>query len=77
MLCFEEGAFVEMNSFNMNFPKVLVSSGRLRKVAVHILDADADQKHYYIAHGHGLLKQLNISIKGRNVLDQIEHLTHL
>ncbi|KAG0015699.1 hypothetical protein BGZ82_001316, partial [Podila clonocystis] len=77
VLCLLEGAFVEMNTFSMEFPMALVASGRLRKMTAQLVDADADQTLYYMAHGHDDLKELNISVKGRNALDQIEHLAHL
>ncbi|KAG0012210.1 hypothetical protein BGZ81_001712, partial [Podila clonocystis] len=77
VLCLLEGAFVEMNTFSMDFPMALVASGRLRKMTTQLLDADADQTLYYMAHGHDVLKELNISVKGRNALDQIEHLANL
>ncbi|KFH63677.1 hypothetical protein MVEG_10370 [Podila verticillata NRRL 6337] len=72
----QEGAFVEMNSFNMEFPKVVVASKRLRKMTVLLLEAETDQALYDMAQTHGL-EELGISTHGRNVLDQIKHLACL
>ncbi|KAI9242952.1 MAG: hypothetical protein BYD32DRAFT_482973 [Podila humilis] len=70
------GSFVEMNTINLDFPMALVASGSLQKMTAHLLDAEADKKLYDMAQEHEL-KELNISTEGRNVLDQIKHLSHL
>lgn len=72
----EKGSFVEMNSFNMEFPMAAVASERLRKMTVLLLEAENDQALYDMAQTHEL-EELGISTHGRNVLNQIKHLACL
>lgn len=74
---FDQGAFVELYSLNMNFPQVAMATGRLQAMASHILEEENNQVLYDLANMQKGLMDLSISTDGQNILDQLQHLTSL
>lgn len=73
----DEGAFVEVHSFNMQFPKTAISSRSFRRVTQNLSDVESDEELYHFVQRKIGLKELNISTHGRNVLFQLEPISWL
>ncbi|KAG0011616.1 hypothetical protein BGZ81_002075 [Podila clonocystis] len=73
----EQGAFVEVQSYDMRCPKLAASSAPLQRLIQHLTNVEFDQETYRAVESNAGLKELNISTYGRNVLHQAEKIVQL
>ncbi|KAG0009582.1 hypothetical protein BGZ81_003308, partial [Podila clonocystis] len=71
----EACAFVEFCTKDISNPSYFVFSESLRRLTIDLTGPPYDSEMLYIVQNHTGLEEINISLRGRNILDQAEDIT--
>ncbi|KAF9390109.1 hypothetical protein CPB97_009911 [Podila verticillata] len=71
------GAFVEVMTYDMNLPEVVISTGSVRKLVQSFANTENDQELFHFVHDANGIQELDFSTYGSDVLSRVEFIGQL